>query len=1091
MSARPLLRVEWRELRRHPARSWLVVALVALPIAALAGGATLLRITQATADERARARIGAADLAVTLERERDLAPVLAAVPGATRTIVVEEEVVRLAPSARGSWAVGLRLPETALAAGGLAEGRLVVTHGRAPDSADEVAVSPTVMAALGRELGDTIALRSASRLTLVGVVVEPEATARPVVLFAPSAPSLRPRAVLVECDDAPARARELRDGGYQVVTRDEVGAPDGFELLVLFVVGGYGMALAALVIGATFAVGLRRRQREIGLLGASGAAPGAVVRGVLASAALLATVGGALGIAVGLLAARLLHPHLDGGNGRLNGPFEWTPGASIGALAIALAAATAAAAPAARAAALLPIRVALSGRRPVATNPRRGLVLAGALVALGVLGLLVGAALAAAGEDAAVGVAVLAGSVAVVAGLALGAPWTLATLARVAAPLPFVWRLAVRDAGRFRARYGPIVAAVLGGMAVSVLVGALATSIGAFSPGGAGAAGAVIRAVLVACLATGLTVVFIATALSAAEAASDRRVLESIGAPPRVIASLLAARAAYLALLGGALAVPAGLAPAAGLLTLANVPLEFHVPWRTIAATVVGLPLLAYAGTRLYVTLDRSPSSEIRPMLKNCLAFLLVLGLTSLAIGVDDAPFERRTIAARDGNTYDAELHTVVVPENRSRPGDETGEIELAVLRVRSRLDDPGPPVFLLAGGPGGPSIEMLERHVVGGGGMFLDLLGGDAVAIDQRGVGLTRPNLDTDSVVTFDLATPGDETTMLERMAEVCRAEAARWRERGVDLDAYTTVESADDIDAVRRALGYDEIALWGESYGTHLAMATIRRHGDHVARAVLIGPEGPDHTFKRPSQTQRGLEALAACVRADPVVGELVPDLVGLTRTVLERLREAPVVVDVDGQPIGIGAFDLQRFLANEVGLVRRRSERLPALLTWMEEGDFDALARHLRDERTSTPLWTAMSWIMDGASGASAERLAAIEAEAGSCLLGDAVNFPFPGIAAAWGAPDLGDAYRGPLVSDVPVLFLTGTLDARTPASNARELMEHLPNAHLITVEHAGHDLNWVQKELRDAWSAFLAGEPIDVTHVEAPPPRFQRP
>jgi hypothetical protein len=39
-------------------------------------------------------------------------------------------------------------------------------------------------------------------------------------------------------------------------------------------------------------------------------------------------------------------------------------------------------------------------------------------------------------------------------------------------------------------------------------------------------------------------------------------------------------------------------------------------------------------------------------------------------------------------------------------------------------------------------------------------------------------------------------------------------------------------------------------------------------------------------------------------------------------------------------------------------------------------------------------------------------------------------------AWGSPDLGDDFRAPVKSNVLALFISGTLDARTPVSNAEE-------------------------------------------------------
>ena len=329
--------------------------------------------------------------------------------------------------------------------------------------------------------------------------------------------------------------------------------------------------------------------------------------------------------------------------------------------------------------------------------------------------------------------------------------------------------------------------------------------------------------------------------------------------------------------------------------------------------------------------------------------------------------------------------------------------------------------------------------------------------------------------------------------MQAVFRAEARAFASRGVDLRGYTTVESADDVDAVRRALGYERIALWGASYASHLALATLRRHGEHVARAVLIAPEGPDHTLKLPSSAQRALERLDELAAADPALAEHLPNLsvgfLGALETVLARLEEEPVLVEVDGARVGISAFDVRRIVADELGTLRGHAERLPALVAAMERGELEDVARMLAEERRTGTVGSAMFWVMDSASGVSPERARRIEREAPECLLGDALNFPFPHVAEAWGAPVLGADFRAPVRSEVPVLLIVGDFDCRTPLANAEELAATLPNAHVIVVENAGHgDLNWLQPELRDAWHAFLAGRAVEVERVRAPGPRF---
>jgi pimeloyl-ACP methyl ester carboxylesterase len=469
---------------------------------------------------------------------------------------------------------------------------------------------------------------------------------------------------------------------------------------------------------------------------------------------------------------------------------------------------------------------------------------------------------------------------------------------------------------------------------------------------------------------------------------------------------------------------------------------------------------------------------------------LAVLGCALLVLPAPAAAqqpeFTLERIEARDGSVIEAQLGELQVPERRAAKGGRS--ITLRFLRVLSDAESPGPPVFLLAGGPGGSAIEQLRRHAAGGGPMYCALMGGDIVALDQRGVGLSQPNLDSDTPFDLPLDVPGDPERLLEGLRETCRAEAARWREQGVDLAGYTTVESADDLDALRRHLGYAKVSLWAESYGTHLALATIRRHEAAIERAVLVGPEGPDQTLKLPSQAQEGLERVAALVASEPGLGEQVPDLVGMLQGVLAGLRKAPAYADVDGQRVGVSAFDVQWLLSNMLGSVHGGIDRVPALVLAMHRGDWVPAGRELAELKRSFGVGSAMTWMMDCSAGVSKARAGQIAREAKTCVLGGYVDFPHPHVTEAWGAPDVGAAFRGPVRAKTPVLFLVGDLDSRTPVRNAEELMRDLPNAQLIVVENAAHDLNWMQPELREAWPAFLAGKPVEVTRVVAPRPRF---
>ena len=429
-----------------------------------------------------------------------------------------------------------------------------------------------------------------------------------------------------------------------------------------------------------------------------------------------------------------------------------------------------------------------------------------------------------------------------------------------------------------------------------------------------------------------------------------------------------------------------------------------------------------------------------------------------------------------------AEIGRLLVPERRSNP--DSRLIELAFVRMKSTAHQPGPPLLFLAGGPGISGIDTLRSEVLYP--WFSALRGvGDVIALDQRGTGLSNPRLDC--LESWDL--PLDQSDSREKVLQV-GCEKARicvnfWQQQGVDLTGYTTEESADDIEDLRKALGYDTLNLYGASYGSHLALATIGRHGSHISRAVLAMIEGLDHTIKLPSNIQRHMEQLNTLLKADPYWHARIPDLLELMQSVFEKLEREPITVSVidrrtkEQVDVCVGKFDLQWLTASGLS-TQSFIAKLPARYYAMTQGDFSWLASRVLSRRRDW-LGNAMNYLMDGASGVSPERYARIQHEAPQTLLGDLINFPFPDIAAAWESPDLGPQFRAPFTSEVPTLFLSGTLDTRTPISNAEEVRLGFPHSQHIIVEGATHSTAEIVQApgITSAMLDFLRGQSVTVT------------
>jgi len=1304
---RALARVELRQFRHHPRRSALVMMLVALPVATAFGGATLALIIEKTVEEQRSSYLGRADLRIDgVEQYEDL-------ERATALLPTDAKIEAIFVGQEEATAPGVRLrarliaaPPKAFREDGLANGMLHFTDGRAPEHAGEVALSPAMLEGLGRQVGEKTTLEFGAVRTITGVVVNPEELAQPVIVRTPAASEYRgAKSLLVRLNNPGAELEEtlaeLRGADFSVSSRPEVGVKSDTPSII-FVLGVIGFFEAALVIAAAFSVGVRRRQREIGLLSASGADGRGIWGSLLVSAAGVAIAGGAIGALVAVGGTFTLHPFLDGWNERWNGPVEFSLGHLFGALVLGVLTAIAAAAVPAWNVARLPIRTALSSRRPPRSGSKRPLFFGVPMIVIGAL------LTAATRPESAIssGLGVVVGPILATVGFGVSSPWILEVLARQAHRLPLSWRLAVRDAGRFRSRNGPVVTAILAGMAMSVTIAALVASLDqaielipppyrddqllvqgmeaeavarevaqklgaiAFAPlqmahsqgapvrvslkdpdrrrreptiacGGddllsalgaeqyseafhagrlldlypstspteivfstwvdekplsgpevsrapvdqgavtaayvlhedtlaehrmvAGApltsiiipwiirlpepvtpsllslaqevasdslgttvdaallhqrpAGQFFYIVLALSVLTGLGIVLIANALSAAESADDSRVLHTVGASPTVVRRHAAARAGYLALLGCLLAIPAGLLPAVGLFAVADISMEFVMPWTSILLALLLLPSVAYSTAWWTGRKADGPRRLERALVLVGLASLTALAGSQPLTAQESATSSSREIGeiqwepyrgkAFDGSPLEGELGRLTVPENRvaEANGGSSGTIELAFVRYRTSRPNPGPPIFFLAGGPGGAGGELLATIGTHPQIRLLELA--DLIGIDQRGTGRSVPNLvDQSFSETLSFDRPATRDDFVAALHRVVREATSYGRSRDIDPTAYNTAESADDIEDVRRALGLDRIILFGGSYGSHLGLSYLRRHGERVERAVLLRAEGPDDTWKLPSATQAGLERLAAQIRSDPSWSDRLPDLEATLRGLLDELTTEPVTITVapdeddpeakagkppSAQPltqdIVVGPYDLQTHVALKLSGIEGITE-LPSDIYEMTLGKYSALAESALESRNIEI--NAMTLWVDCASGATAERRRRIERERRdpTLLASDALTAPFyPEGCDGAGHRDLGDDFRSSFESSVPTLFVSGAHDIRTPPGNVDKLLPGFSRGVHIVIENASHGFRELMTaDYRRLLHGFLRGEEVKSTTITLPPPRL---
>ena len=253
-------------------------------------------------------------------------------------------------------------------------------------------------------------------------------------------------------------------------------------------------------------------------------------------------------------------------------------------------------------------------------------------------------------------------------------------------------------------------------------------------------------------------------------------------------------------------------------------------------------------------------------------------------------PFEKAECPFPVPIGYRIDCGFVSVPEDRSQP--DSPLIKIGVAVVHSRADQPAPdPIFFLNGGPGGALIAALPNMLAG----FDPMLSvRDVVFFDQRGAGWSQPSLVCPEVEALKIAELKGQHLPLEESLAPYLACRDRLQSAGVNVAAYNTTENAADVDDLRRALGYEQINLFGVSYGTMLAQVMVRDQPDHIRSAVLDSayPIWEYVMADAPASLTHYLDTIFANCENDLVCRTAYPDLPTVFAQLTDRVRQQPLV-------------------------------------------------------------------------------------------------------------------------------------------------------------------------------------------------------
>jgi RND superfamily putative drug exporter len=398
--------------------------------------------------------------------------------------------------------------------------------------------------------------------------------------------------------------------------------------------------------------------------------------------------------------------------------------------------------------------------------------------------------------------------------------------------------------------------------------------------------------------------------------------------------------------------------------------------------------------------------------------------------------------------SYAADCGTLVVPENRARPGSRL--VALPVTRIQARSDHPGAPVFRLEGGPGITNTKFSKASRIA--------QNHDVVLVGYRGVdGSVR--LDCPEVASaLKRSTDLLGQKSFRAYANGFRSCAARLRADGVDLAGYSIPAQVDDLEAARKALGYGPIDLISESAGTRTAMIYAWRYPNSIHRSVMIGVNPPGHFLWNPQTTDAQIRRYSRLCAQDSTCSRRTDDLAASIRKTASHMPDRFWGLPFDKNAARVASF---------YGLMESTSDAAPlsapmTLGTWLSaaKGDPSGLWFMSLLARMAFPesfVWGELA-AMSRADTLAATRYFAKGTHRSDSILGNpGTEFLYAGggLVHAWPAAPDENEYTQVRDSKVETLLIGGTLDFATPAVNAtRELLPHLPNGHQVVLSELGH-------------------------------------
>jgi pimeloyl-ACP methyl ester carboxylesterase len=406
-------------------------------------------------------------------------------------------------------------------------------------------------------------------------------------------------------------------------------------------------------------------------------------------------------------------------------------------------------------------------------------------------------------------------------------------------------------------------------------------------------------------------------------------------------------------------------------------------------------------------------------------------------------PLHLTSILARCG--------TLHVPEDREHPQSGSIALNVAVVPALNRRSTEAP-MFLLAGGPGQSAMQVY----VALSSAFARVNRNHAIVLlDQRGTGNSSPQT---CQYPEEWQQPVDPMPALRKATQECLAKL------GQRVRFYTTSIAVRDLDEMRAALGYEQIDLYGASYGTRVAELYMRRYPARAHAVILDGVTYPEQIIgaETPQDGENALNLILARCRQAPDCAATYPDLQQDWESLQRQFGPQKVMVTIDdpnsGLPLEI-EFNRKilgsalRFLSYSA----MQASLLPALIHEAVHGKLRPLAsqsvmnaRQIGDQLANGMQYSVICSEDEPLfAAANIDRAAMARTYQGTELV-DALKE----ICKLWPHGPVDADLHASLHSDIPTLLLSGEADPVTPPADAERAAVGLTRHRHLILKGEGH-------------------------------------